>query len=210
MQSLKLPANLTYIGYKAVAECVSLKSIEIPASVIEIGDRAFEDCRSLDSIYFGGNSLRRIGNWAFYNAHALRHLTIPEGVEEIGDGAFYDCTYLTDFTLPASVLSIGDNGFSLCTKLNRMEVRAIIPPDVKDKTFYEVSTEAPVYVPDGSVATYKAHPVWGRLNIVGQQDEAMSIDNLDATSAPQKTLHDGQLFILRGDKTYSITGQEVK
>ena len=40
---------------------------------------------------------------------------------------------------------------------------------------------------------------------------AQGIDNLqDAPCVPHKILRDGQIFILRGDKTYTLQGQEVK
>ena len=36
------------------------------------------------------------------------------------------------------------------------------------------------------------------------------IDGINASSAPRKVLIDGTIFILRGDKTYTLTGAEVK
>ena len=39
----------------------------------------------------------------------------------------------------------------------------------------------------------------------------LSIDNIeDRATLPQKLLHDGQIYILRSDKTYTTTGAEVK
>ena len=210
LQQLVLPAGLTHISYNSVAECIKLNSVVIPAGVTEIDDRAFEDCRSLGSVNFAGDALRRIGNWAFYNCHALENIEIPAGVTEIGAGAFYGCTYLNNLSMPASVQSIGDNCFALCSKISQMNVDAVLPPAVEDKTFYEVSTEAPVYVPDESVTTYKAHPVWGKLNIIGKSDRPQAIENTKANAKTTKILRDGQIFILRGEKVYTLTGQEVK
>ena len=36
------------------------------------------------------------------------------------------------------------------------------------------------------------------------------IDDIDAATKSQKLIRDGQVLILRGDKTYTVTGQEVK
>jgi len=170
LTELILPANLTSVSYMAVAGCKNLKSIDIPASVEEIDQSAFEDCRSIESITFGGkpaqsitgrhmpaaeSKLRKIGNWAFYNAHELQHLELPEGVEEIGDGAFYGCTYLQDLSLPASVQSIGDNCFALCSKLQKITVKSLTPPEIQARTFYDVSRAIPVYVPEEAVDAYK-------------------------------------------------------
>ena len=212
LDTLLLPANLQRISYMMVAGCKNLQSFTISASVEEIEQSAFEDCRSLTSISFAENpALTKIGNWAFYNCHQLSQITIPDGVTEIGDAAFYGCVYVQYLQIPASVQSMGDNAFALCSRITRMDVDAVLPPAVEDKTFFEVSTEAPVYVPDESVNTYKAHPVWGRLNIIAKSEAPTALENVSATHGETtKLLRDGQILILRGDKTYTVTGQEVK
>lgn len=53
------------------------------------------------------------------------------------------------------------------------------------------------------VASYE-----GEFTTVSQVPTA--IDNVDASTAPRKLLHNGQILILRGDKTYTLTGQEVQ
>ena len=230
LKTLRLPAGLTQIGYMATAECVNLESVVIPASVEEIGDRAFEDCRSLQSITFGGanpapgrfnapaasaSQLRRIGNWAFYNAHELQNLEIPEGVTEIGDGAFYGCTYLEEMVLPSSVQSIGDNCFALCAKLTKITCNAVTPPTIQAKTFYDVKRQIPVYVPDEAVSAYEDDTYWQEFDIQGQSEVPQGIDNTPFPSGEgrgeaRKLLRDGQIFILRGEKVYTLTGAEVK
>ena len=216
LQQLVLPEGLQKVGYMMVAECVNLQSIEIPASVTEIEQRAFENCRSIRSVNFGENpSLTKIGNWAFFLCIALEDLEIPEGVTEIGDGAFYGCAYLKDLVLPNSVQSIGDNTFTLCGKLEKMTVRAVTPPDIDNKTFDEVSREIPVYVPDESVAEYQNHPLWREFFIQGISNLPTSIDNTPFLSKEnygeaRKMLHNGQIFILRGEKVYNAQGALVK
>ena len=212
LESLQLPTSLPRISYMMVAGSKNLKSIDIPASVEEIGQSAFEDCRSITTISFAENSLlRKIGNWAFYNAHALQHLEIPAGVTEIGDGAFYGCTYMEDLSIPASVQTIGDNTFSLCTKIKKMMVDAVVPPTIQAKTFFEVDRQTPVYVPDESVDAYKSDVYWKEFNIQGRSNVPTGIEDVSTTrGSVRKILRDGQIFILRGEKTYTVTGQEVK
>ena len=230
LQSLVLPANLTKIGYMSVAECVSLLSIDIPASVTEIAARAFENCRSLNTITFGGQAsavpgrnatatsasqLQTIGNWAFYNCHELQNLTIPEGVTSIGDGAFYGCTYLEELALPASIQSIGDNTFALCAKLKMIVVNAPVPPSIQTKTFFDVNRQIPVYVPDASVNAYQDDAYWQEFDIQGISNMPQGIDQIESSSLQggdrgRLILHNGQVLILRGEKTYTVTGQEVR
>jgi hypothetical protein len=179
--------------------------------VVEIDQRAFENCRSIQHVTFEENpSLTKIGNWAFFLCIALEDLEIPEGVTEIGDGAFYGCAYLKDLVLPNSVQSVGDNTFALCSKLQNMIVRAVTPPDIDSKTFDEVSRQIPVYVPDESLADYQHHPLWHEFFIQGISNVPTGIDNTAFETKTSKILRNGQIFILRGEKVYSVTGQEVK
>jgi len=206
-----LPQNINRIGFGALAECKMLQSINIPASVVEIGPSAFEDCRSMTLVEFEqGSRLESIGNWAFYNCHSLPEITIPDGVMYIGDGAFYGCVYAEKLNVPASVVAIGDNAFALCSKLAEMEVKALLPPEIMAKTFYEVSREAPVYVPDESVDIYLNHILWSELNIQGASKKTEGLSNVGAGEKVQKIVRDGHVFILRGDRIFTTTGVEVK
>lgn len=211
LESLMLPAALTRISFKMAAGCLNLKSIVIPANVTEIDQAAFEDCRSVTEVTFAGNALKKIGAWAFYNCHELANIDIPEGVTEIGKAAFYGCAYAQSAHLPASVKSLGDNAFALCSKMKKMEIDAVLPPAIEAKTFDEVSREMPVYVPDESVNLYKSHPLWGELNIIGRSNVPQGINQVSNNQAPmvKKYIRNGQIFILRGDHTYTLTGQEV-
>ena len=212
IDSISLPTSLEQIGYMAIAGCKNLRTIIIPAAVTEIGQSAFENCRSLQSVTFQGNALQTIGNWAFYNAHALRNITIPAGVTSIGDGAFYGCNYLTELSIPASVSQIGDYGFALCNRMQAMYVDAVVPPMVATETFTDVSRSIPVYVPDASVADYQAAPIWREFNIVGQSQSGTSLDTINSTTnQPVKVVKNGQLYILLPDGTrYDATGKKVE
>ena len=227
LQSLILPQSLTYISYMAVAGCKNLKSVDIPASVEEIEQSAFEDCRSMETLTFGGkmpanqqgrllaaassSKLRRIGNWAFYNAHELQHLEIPEGVEEIGDAAFYGCTYLQDMELPSTVKKIGDNCFALCSKLEKITVKAVTPPTIYARTFYDVSRKIPVFVPEGTETSYLDDPYWHEMNIQGA---AMGFDEISNDKMRKcenaKIMREGVLYILRDGELYSTQGARVE
>ena len=224
LTELKLPASLTKINYMAVAGCKNLQSIDIPASVEEIEQSAFEDCRSLQSVTFDGanpapgrfnapaaaSQLKRIGNWAFYNAHELQHLTIPEGVTEIGDGAFYGCTYLEDLVLPSSLRAIGDNCFALCSKLTKIVVNSTTPPEIEAKTFYDVKRQIPVYVPDEAVSAYESDTYWSEFDIQGISHAPQGINDVQGNNVQcTKILRDGQVFIKRNGELYNMNGIEL-
>ena len=225
LDSLYLPSQLEYIPYMAVADCKQLQTITIPASVEEIANSAFENCRSLKSVIFEGgeaqkgaaqyaaaegSSLWRIGSWAFYNCHQLEHLSIPEGVTEVGDAAFYGCTYLADMTLPSTVQEIGDNGFALCAKLQEIHVKAMTPPSIKPKTFFDVNRRIPVYVPADAVEAYESDPYWSEFDIQAEEAPTSVSDIQSPMTDCQKLLRNGQLVIVRDGVEYNAQGQIVK
>ena len=109
--------------------------------------------------------------------------------------------------MPSSVQEVADNGFALCGKLQKMHVKALVPPTIHSKTFYEVNRKIPVYVPDEVVEDYKADPYWKEFLIIG---ENTAVDNIQSPNANgEKIFRDGQLLIIRDGKTYNVMGVEV-
>ena len=212
VQTLYLPADLVEIGDYALLNARFLGGITIPEGVTRIGISAFEDCRSMDSVVFAGNNVQEIGAWAFYNCHSLRNLTLPEGVEEIGRAAFFDCVYLTELTIPSTMKKIADNGFAACRKLSTMYVNALVPPTIEAKTFEDVDRATPVFVPRGTMELYQADQYWSEFFNMTEYDAPTG--NLtpaaNETNALRKVVRDGQVLILRGDKTYTVLGETIQ
>ena len=211
-RTLYLPTILTEITDFAFLNLRYLKEITIPAGVTYIGAGAFEDCRSMDSVVFAGNNVEEIGAWAFYNCHSLRSLTLPEGVEEIGRAAFFDCTYLNELTIPSTMKKIADNGFAGCEKMQTMYVNALVPPTIEAKTFEDVDRATPVFVPKGTLERYQADEYWSEFFNMAEYEAPTGNLNTSAednTNALRKVLRNGQVLILRGDKTYTILGEAL-
>ena len=84
-----------------------------------------------------------------------------------------------------------------------IEATSITLTDLEPNTKYEAELEA--YCSEGT--TDYAAPGWIYFTTLGAQ----GIEGVQSTEyRVQKILRDGQLFIIRGDKTYTVTGQEVK
>lgn len=212
-QNVALSEGITSIGKALFYDMQTLSEITIPSTITEIRARAFENCRKLKTITFADNSeLETIGDWAFYNCHNLRSLTIPEGVTTIGDAAFYGCNYLTEITLPNSIQSISDNAFALCPRMQRMYVNTVVPPTIEEKTFEDVDRSIPVYVPVGTLALYQADMYWSEFfNIIEYNIPQGIVNNdYDELLTCTKLLRDGQVFIQRAGNTYNLHGQRVK
>ena len=211
VRTLYLPAGLVEIGDYALQNARFLGGITIPEGVTRIGISAFEDCRSMDSVVFAGNNVEEIGAWAFYNCHSLRSLTLPEGVEEVGLAAFYGCTYLKELTIPSTMKKIADNGFAGCEKLGTMYVNALVPPTIEAKTFEDVDRATPIFVPKGTLERYQADEYWSEFfNMAEYEAPTGNLNTAAEDNGLRKVVRDGQVLIIRGDKTYTILGETIQ
>ena len=77
------------------------------SGVRELGEGCFKNYPNLEDVTFDDDSLRIIGNEAFYG--------------NIGNSAFYDCTNLCAVTLSTNLLSIGNSAFRN-TKLSTVDI----------------------------------------------------------------------------------------
>ena len=183
-----IPNSVTSIENDAFYACTGLTSVTIGNSVTSIGESAFQDCTGLTSVTIG-NGVSSIGNFAFTSCRRLTSVTIPNSVTSIGDGAFYECTGLTSVTNYAAT-----------------------PQIINNSVFLSVNMSAcTLYVPKGSLSTYQAADVWKEFGKIIGIDAPQEIHNLSSDHIQStKLLHNGQIFILRGDKTYTLQGQEVR
>ena len=165
----------------------------------------------MTSVTFAGNNVETIGDWAFYNCHSLRSLTLPEGVEEVGLAAFYGCTYLNELTIPSTMKKIADNGFAGCEKLGTMYVNALVPPTIEAKTFEDVDRATPVFVPKGTLERYQADEYWSEFfNMAEYEAPTGNLNTAAEDNGLRKVVRDGQVLIIRGDKTYTILGESIQ
>lgn len=160
--NIHIPSSVTKIGYGAFAKCTNMSSItvsqdnpyfdsrencnavictktgvdiliagcketHIPNSVKKIGNRAFWGCSNLTDIHIP-DSVMEIEEWAFSWCWRLVSIHIPDSVTKIGTGAFNGCNKLINIYFPNSVTQIGHVVFSWYHKIN-----IHIPYKTKDK-----------------------------------------------------------------------------
>ena len=216
LTSVTIGNSVTSIGEWAFAYCSGLTSVTIPNSVTSIGNNAFKGCSSLTSVTIP-NSVTSIGNSAFDDCTGLTSVTIGNSVTSIGNSAFAYCTGLTSVTIPNSVTSIGDRAFAYCSGLTSVYNFSPAPQVLESNVFTGVDiSNCILYVPQESINFYKVALVWRDFkNILPVESSDQAIDNTPFPSGEgrgeaSKILRDGQVFIFRGDKTYTLQGQEVK
>ena len=219
--------SVTSIGSGAFRGCTSLTSVTIPNSVTSIGESAFWGCTGLTSPVYNAHvfaymptsysgsytipdGIESIAGGAFDDCKGLTSVTIPNSVTSIGNSAFSGCSGLTSVTIPNSVTSIGDHAFAGCTGLTSVTNFANTPQEIDSAVFDNVDKSTCVlYVPAGSISAYQSADGWkdftNILPISQQGVEEVPSDQVQST----KFLHNGQIYLLRGDKTYTLTGQEI-
>jgi len=105
------------------------------------------------------NGVTSIGDNAFWWCN-LTSIDIPSGVTSIGEDAFRQCYELTSIIIPSSVTSIARSAFFLCSSLTSITVEATTPPTLTDTYVFDSTNDCPIYVPSGSVDTYKEATNW--------------------------------------------------
>lgn len=101
------------IGHSAFAYCEELTIIRIPGNVAEIKDSTFAWCGEMIWTY-SGESMTRIGNFAFYETKLPALNTIASSVTTIGQSAFYNSGLIESFHLPenSQLTTLGKWAFS--------------------------------------------------------------------------------------------------
>ena len=131
----------------------------IPDSVTSIGSYAFYYCTGLTSCTIG-SGVTSIGSYAFAYCSRLTNIVIPNGVTSIGQNVFAYCSGLTSINIPDNVTSIGYGAFMNCSGLTSITVEAATPPTLANANAFNNTNNCPIYVPSGSVDTYKAASRW--------------------------------------------------
>jgi hypothetical protein len=181
LSSIAIPNTIESIGEYAFAFCTNLSAINVAD---DNGNYASADgvlfnkdkttliqypAGKPDANYVIPDGVESIGESSFIFSQYLTSVTIPEGVVNIAEGAFMYCHELTSVSIPESVESIEQMAFVDCINLVSIVNLNPTPQKIEEDeyVFDEVdANKLTVYVPVGSVETYKAADIWKEFNIV--------------------------------------------
>lgn len=137
LTEIVIPSGVTDIGDKAFGGCKNLINLTVDSRNIEYSndengvlfnkdktELVWYPEGSISEYYTIPNSVKTIGDYAFYNCQNLTSVTISDGVINIGNGAFYNCMNLVNVTIPDSVINIGNDTFYNCISFS-----VVILPD---------------------------------------------------------------------------------
>lgn len=206
IREVSIPANVRTIEEVAFSGCDELTKVTINSALLEEIPYGCFGGAKLAEVTLSPN-IKKIADRAFNVCASLKSIELPFWLEEIGEAAF-TCTGLTELTLPMYVTTLGDGFLSWCTDLRSIKVQAYYPCTATSATFNGIDKDqVTLVVPKGTVSLYKQAPGWKEFKLI--TDGTQAIEQAECPSAVQKILQDGRILI-RGDKTYTLTGQEVK
>lgn len=127
LEQLELPLNLKAIPENCFTGCENLTQLYLPSSIKDIGANAFSGCASLETVEFGkGFESLSFSSDVFARSTSLKHVVLPEGLQNIGDGMFNQCKSLESIRLPNSLQHIGKDAFKECTSLAYLTIPASV------------------------------------------------------------------------------------
>ena len=158
-------------GLTAVSDNVSggtysrpqLRTLTLPDSLKKIGEVAFYSCENLTLTELP-KGVTQIGDSAFYDCTGITLNDLPKGMKQIWAYAFYDCTGITLLSLPSGVTEIREHAFEGCTGITHIIMEPKTAPMLEAGVFSNTSPDLKIYIPsDGNGYDIWS---WGSLTTV--------------------------------------------
>lgn len=148
LTQVKVPRTVTDIAGNAFQDCANLETVVLPEELVTLSSEAFRGCSKLK--YFK----------APYNVEREDINILPSSMTVIYGNTFTNCTSLESIYIPSDVTEIQDGAFYGCTSLEDVFVFPTTPPTLGQNVFYNMPNNGKIYVPAGSVNTYKTSTKW--------------------------------------------------
>lgn len=117
----------------------------------------FGDCSSLTNITLP-EGITSLGSGCFAYCSGLTNIILPEGITSLGEKCFKDCSSLISVSFPATLEELYDNIFEYARQKKRVILNAETPPDGGNFIDFNCT----LYVPKGTLATYRNIAPWSR------------------------------------------------
>ena len=187
----------------------ALKAMNLPKSVSNVGDSAFLNCTNVDTFYVQSPLNPPIlGKKAFpADANIKVKCVVKEDFLNDTDWSKYNITsecMLSEFTI--RFYNWNDTLLQEeIVKEGEIPVYKGEIPTKEDDLYYSYTFKG--WLPELGPATHDTN-YYAQFEISVKEEEIQNVSTGVNSSA--KILRNGTILILRGDKTYTLTGQEVK
>ena len=206
LTSVTLPEGIDKL-FRVFSGCTSLRRITIPESVVS-ANALFDNCTNLDSVVLPPN-ITLLGS-TFANCISLQNVTLPDSLQIIRRLTFLNCQSLQSITIPEKVTEVNTQAFKDCLALDTIRVLAAEPPTATSESFTGMDKSSCILlVPASSIDLYREAECWKDFN-VQPLDSPTGLGASIVLPKSGKILHNGQVYIVRGDNTYTLQGQELK
>ena len=209
LDSIVLPQTVTTIGAEAFAECPLLRNVVIPDQVTLIEDRAFDKCSALETLT-SLNPVPPTLGYPGYNTFANTILRIPcQSFTAYKQSKWND--YFTKYEASSHYQLLVHSedetmGTTIVGDINcddgTVQIEATPNPEYVFVQWSDCIKDNPRIILLTGDAEYKA--------VFAAQDGGLGIDDVCLSDSARKVIVNDQIYILRGDKMYTITGQEVR
>ena len=146
--------DLKLVGTYAFYRCDTMTKVILPDSITNIYANSFFGCTNLQEVSFP-NSLTSIGMYAFRECRNLLSVELPDSISLIDEGAFASCDKLNSVYIGKNITNIKEAAFANCFKLDNVRIAATTPPTIEEGAFRSCSDNLKIYVPSGTVESYK-------------------------------------------------------
>ena len=223
LESIVLPDSLEYLDNAVFTE-TAIQEIILPEKLSHMGQNTFGFCYDLMRVIFtnpmpiplGGS----IWSWTFAGADVVY---VPDGTKQ----AYIDAGYLNSgsgYYMPFKKVvewhrvqvETRGNGVCKADTINYVGTGHVVTLTVKPDEGYELASLSVVSATGESVVLSQNNQfVMPESHVTVKAVFRKQIQGIEEVSVPEndpahKVLRDGQILILRGDKAYTVTGQEVR
>ena len=108
----------------------------------------------------GGFGLHNVGYYAFKQTSISSFKVVGSDFSTVGLESFSYCSLLMTVELPESTDTFCNYAFASCPYMLTLKVRAAVPPNIGNYSLSTMRAACLIYVPSGSVETYKTADYW--------------------------------------------------
>lgn len=191
--SLILPKGLKVINDRAFEGCSFQGELILPDNLVQIPSFAFLGNEFTNIVFPEG--LLSIDALAFKdNWRLCEPLVFPQSLKNVGESAFYGCSLIPNIEIGTELSTIGNSAFRGCTGITSITSKATTPPTLIGSAFGGVAKDNfTLEVPEGSEVAYQTAAGWQDFKRIGaHHDFSISRRLLRALNAEHK-----RTYILR-------------